>query len=191
MRLGFLGAYLALAASLSAPAHGETLSVSVTRGLLKDQPYTIIHPDVLTATPGTGDILLTLDYPGATLQCVATLKPDMAAITADEALANFDKAAVEADWRKNFENFTLTDQSVGKLRNVPALRYTGDTGKTGQGIEFRVVHAEAVDGGRRYAMECLVGVDIAEEAQPLIEFLIANFWTRSDGECCIDPSKGE
>ncbi len=191
MRFGLLGAVVAMVAGFSEPAHSETLSVSVTRGLMKDQPYTIIYPDVLKATTGTGDDLLTLDYPGAPLQCVATLKPGIAAMTADEALANFDKAAVEADWRKYFANFTVTAQSVGKLRNVPALRYTGDTGKTDKGNQSLVIRAEAVDEGRRYAMECLVGVDVAAEAQPLIEFLIANFSTRSDGECCIDPSKSE
>ena len=56
------------------------------------------------------------------------------------------------------------------------------------GVPLNVVHAEAVDSGRTYAVECLLDRSVAADARSMIDFIIANFSTKSDGDCCIDPS---
>ena len=181
-----MGRGLALLWSAS-PATAEQVTVEVVRGLIKDEPYTIIYPASLKAGSGSGDDLLVLDYPGAPLQCAATMKVGVPAMSAQEALAAFDAEAEAAPWRERFPNFTVADPHLGSLANVPALRYLGDTGQSPGGNRYLLYRAEAVDEGRLYGMECMVGYSIAQDARDIIEFLIINFSTRSDGKCCQQP----
>jgi hypothetical protein len=53
------------------------------------------------------------------------------------------------------------------------------------GIPLTIVHTEAVDAGRGYTLDCLFATEIAAQARPIVDFIIANFSTRSDAECCV------
>jgi hypothetical protein len=45
-------------------------------------------------------------------------------------------------------------------------------------VPINVIHAEAVDGGRTYAVECLYDRSADADARPMVDFIIANFSTR-------------
>jgi hypothetical protein len=35
---------------------------------------------------------------------------------------------------------------------------------------------------------CLAAIDVVAQARPVVDFIIANFSTNSEGQCCIDPA---
>jgi hypothetical protein len=163
--------------------------VVVVQGTEADLPYTVIYPEaLLPVDDGSTATLLTLRMPNAPLQCdvfsVVGGSPDW---TAEAALENLDVAGVEATWSPDFPGFHIVSQQVTNFASGPALLYEGESDNSPLGVPLRIVHAEAVGNGRTYAIECLIDRNIADEARPMVDFLIANFSTRSDGECCIDP----
>ena len=132
----------------------------------------------------------TLEYPGAPLQCDAMVAEGGAADwTADAAV----------DQPRPRRHRSGLDRAVPRLRHLdrrhrrvperpgavlPRRRATNSP----LGGPATIFHAEAVDGGRTYIYECLADTAIAADAKGLVDFLFANFSTRSDGECCIDPA---
>ena len=185
----------ALCAALSAAvapvlAQEQAVQMIIDRGLTDDLPYTAIYPDVLRSVDdGSPETILTLQHPGAALQCDFFAVPDTrTAWQAEEALSSLDVASIEATWAPQFPGFRITGQSVTRFASGPALLYQGESDNSPLGVPATVVHAEVVDAGRTYAVECLLESAIVGEARPMIDFIIANFSTRSDGQCCIDPS---
>jgi hypothetical protein len=183
-----LGLILAVAGA-AAPALAQN-QMMIDRGLTEDTPYTIIYPNVLQPVDdGNPATVITLRHPDAVLQCDAVVvaggDPDW---TAQRAYDTLDVNEVEAEWRQAFQGFTITGQGITSFASGPALVYEALADGSPIGVPVSVVHAEAVDGGRTYAIECVLDRTVAADARPMIDFIIANFSTRSDGECCIDPT---
>lgn len=179
---------LALCGAVS-PAFAQN-QVIIDRGLTDDLPYTAIYPDVLkTVDDGNSQTILTLQHPGALLQCdVFAVSGAEDGWTADGALQNLDVAGIETTWAPDFPGFRVTSQSVTSFASGPALLYEGEAESSPMGVPIAIIHAEAVDAGRTYAVECLLEKAIAADARPMIDFVIANFSTNSEGQCCINPA---
>ena len=188
---GRMAALVAAVATICGPvAAQQAVQVIIDRGLTEDLPYTAIYPNVLqTADDGNPETIMTLRHPSVPLQCdVFAVAGGPDGWTAEGALQALDTAGIEAAWTPSFPGFRLTGQSVGRFANGPALFYEGISESSPFGLPMSIVHAEAVDGGRTYAVECLLAQEIAAEARPMVDFIIANFSTNSEGQCCIDPA---
>ncbi|MHB1102159.1 MAG: hypothetical protein ACYC0C_05145 [Devosia sp.] len=168
----------------------DQTQVVIDRGLTEDLPYTAIYPNVLRSVDdGSPATILTLQHPEAPLQCDAfAVDGAEAGWTAEAALSKLDVPGIEATWTPDFPGFKVVAQGITQFASGPALLYEGESDNSPLGIPLRIVHAEAVDAGRTYAIECLMEKSIATDARPLVDFVIANFSTRSDGQCCINPA---
>lgn len=178
---------LASAALLPVTAYAQaSFSVAITRSILLNQPFTLIYPDVMTASGGGADPL-TINHPDAPLQCNLEVVPavDDTAWTPDSALASFDDAAIAADWTDTFPGFTVATKGKIAYQSGPALIYDGQSTASPMGVPLTIVHTETVDGGRGYVLDCLFATSVAEQARPIVDFIIANFSTKADAECCI------
>lgn len=177
--------------AISAPTLAQDQpQVVIDRGLTEDLPYTAIYPDILRSVDdGSPATILTLQHPEAPLQCDAfAVQGAEGSWSAEAALGKLDILGIEATWIPDFPGFKVVSQGLTRFASVPAILYEGESDNSPLGIPLRIVHAEAVDGGRTYAVECLMGKSVAVEARPLVDFVIANFSTRSDGQCCINPA---
>lgn len=183
-RLGIILSVIAFAA----PAFAQNQILS-DRGITEDLPFTIYYPDVLQASDdGNPDTVITLRHGAAAVQCDAFVVDGGAeGWTAQRAVDELDVDGIEANWRNAFQGFTITGRGVTNFSSGPALLYEALSDNSPFGVPVSVVHAEAVDDGRTYALECVLDSAVAADARPMIDFIIANFSTRSDGECCIDP----
>lgn len=179
-------AALALLLSVGTAAADET-TVIVDRGLTDDQPYTLIYPTTLKPIDdGSPVTVATVQHPDAPLRCDAMIVDTApSGWTARDAADKFDGAATAVDWQTDFPGFAITSHGMTDFQSGPALIYRGESPSSPWGIPIDAVHAEAVDGGRMYVLECVVSQEIAAEAEPLLAFVIANFSTRSDAQCCV------
>lgn len=170
---------------LPALASAQDVNVSVTRSVLLDQPYTLIYPGEMAISGGV-DQPLTINHPNAPLQCSLTIVPaEDTTWTAQGALESLDDAEIVAGWAETFPGFTLGTKTVAAYQSGPALRYDATTTDSPMGVPLTIVHTEMVDAGRGYVLDCLFATAEAERARPLVDFIIANFSTRSDAECCV------
>lgn len=175
--------FSASAMLLTGPAFAQ--SVNVTRSVLTDQPYTLIYPDVMVATGGA-DEPLTINHPDAPLQCSLTIVPvEDTGWTPENALSSLDDAAVSANWTTTFPGFTLGTKGVTAYQSGPALIYDGQSTDSPMGVPVTIVHTETVATSRGYVLDCLFATEVAERARPIVDFIIANFSTHADAECCI------
>ncbi|MDB5537094.1 MAG: hypothetical protein JWQ65_1969 [Devosia sp.] len=176
---------LAAAALLPVGAYAQS-DVTVTRSILPDQPYTLIYPAIMTATGGAAEPL-TINHPDAPLQCSVTIVPAVADTnwTPDSALADFDDAKVAATWTESFPGFTVASKGTTAYQSGPALIYEGQSTNSPMGVPLTIMHTETVDGGRGYVLDCLFATEVAEKARPIASFIIANFSTKADAECCV------
>ncbi|RUT33091.1 hypothetical protein EMQ25_08175 [Arsenicitalea aurantiaca] len=177
---------LPIAALLLTPGTALAQAVSVDRGLTEDRAYTVFYPDVFQSVDDQNEAtVITLRHPDAAFQCDVFVvdggEPDW---DAEGALSRMDVAAIEDSWRDDFPDFALTSRAVTTFQSGPALYYEGASTQTPMGVPISFAHAEAVDEGRTYVVECFVETSVLPQAKPLIDFIIANFSTRSDGECC-------
>jgi hypothetical protein len=190
-RLPF-GFILAAALSLTAASvlAQNPPTVKTDRGLTEDRPYTISYPDVLQPVDdGNVDSVVTLLHVAAPLQCNAFVVDGAKdGWNAETALANLDVAGIVSTWAPDFPGFKVTNQALTQFQSGPALLFEAESDNSPLGAPLHIVHAEATDGGRFYAIECMVDRAAAADARPMIDFIIANFSTRSDGTCCTDPS---
>jgi hypothetical protein len=83
----------------------------------------------------------------------------------------------------------VSEHKLIDFRSGPALYYRGEAQRSPLGFPVTVAHAEATDSGRTYVYECIMAQSIAADALPTVDFLIANFSTRSDAECCVAPPR--
>jgi len=179
-----IGALAALSLSL---ASGATYaqSVNVTRSILQDQPYTLIYPETMIASGGAGEPL-TINHPDAPLQCDLTVVAvEDTGWTAENALASLDDGEVTAGWAQTFPGFTLGFKGTTAYQGNTALIYDGTSTDSPMGQPLTLVHTETVDTGRGYALDCLFATAVTAQARPIVDFIIANFSTRADAECCI------
>jgi hypothetical protein len=186
-RIGLALAGLCCALTLAAiPAQAQSLKV--TRSTMADKPFTLIYPDSFGAATGTNGVTLTITHREAPLQCSLIVAPlEGSTWTADNALANFDSASIEAGWQADFPGFAVSGQSLVDFQGTQALLYEGASLGSPNGVPARILHAETVDQERGYIFECIMADEISEEARPLVDFMIGNFATRSDATCCSVP----
>ncbi len=155
-----------------------------------DRPFTLIYPSVLQPVDDESEVTVaTLRHPDAVMQCDAFVQdgaaPDW---SAEAALQTLDTQAIVDIWTPDFPGFALSGQRLTSFQSGPALMFEGTSDNSPFGLPVHILHAEAADSGRFYVVECLVDASAANEARPMIEFIIANFSTRSDGVCCVDPA---
>lgn len=183
-------AFVAPAMAQDQPAPEGGTEIKVDRGLTEDRPYTVFYPPVLgIVDDGSDTTVITLRHPDAPVQCDVLIVDGAAdGWTAEAAEQNLDRSVIEASWLTDFPGFQLASQGVTQFQSGAALLYEGDSQGSPLGVPLHIVHAEAADGGRTYAVECVAEKSIAAEARPMIDFILANFSTRSDGECCKDPA---
>lgn len=179
-----IGCLAALSLSLL-PVAAFGQSVNVTRSILANEPYTLIYPGAMTAAGGDGQPL-TINHPDTPLQFDLTVVAvDDTGWTPESALASLVDADIVAGWSETFPSFALGTKSITAFQSGPALMYEGTSTESPQGVPLTIVHTETVDNGRGYALDCLFATEYAEQTRPLVDFIIANFSTRSDAECCI------
>ncbi|MCW5722419.1 MAG: hypothetical protein KIS86_14865 [Devosia sp.] len=167
------------------PAASMAQSVNITRSILADQPYTLIYPEAMIASGGAGESL-TINHPQAPLQCDLTVVPvEDTGWTAEAALGALDAAAITNGWSETLPGFTLGHSGTAAFQDATALFYDGTSTDSPMGMPLTLVHAETVSQGRGYALDCLYATEVAEQARPIVDFILANFATRSDAECCI------
>lgn len=176
---------LAAAALLPTGVFAQS-SMNVTRSILPDQPYTLIYPAVMTASGG-GAEALTINHPDAPLQCNLQVIPAVedTGWTPDSALAEFDDAKVAATWTESFPGFSVASKGTTAYQSGPALIYEGQSTGSPMGVPLTIVHTETVDTGRGYVLDCLFATSVADKAHPLVDFIIANFSTKADADCCV------
>jgi len=184
-RLNLAPCLLAALALLPTGAYAQA-DVTITRSVLPDRPFTLIYPAAMTATGGGADPL-TINHPDAPLQCNLEIVPTVADTgwTPDSALAEFDDAEVAANWTDSFPGFAVASKGTTAYQSGPALTYEGNSTNSPMGVPLTIVHTETVDTGRGYVLDCLFATDVAEKARPMVDFIIANFSTKADADCCI------
>jgi hypothetical protein len=162
------------------PVAAFAQGLSITGSPLPDQPYTLIYPDAMVASGDPGGPV-TINHPGAPLQCVLTVVPvEDTGWTAEGALAALDEATVTAGWSETLPGFVLGSSAVTAYQSSQALLYDGTSTDSPQGVPLTVVHTETVDDGNGYTLDCIFATEIAAEARPLVDSIIANFSTRQD-----------
>lgn len=183
-RSGFLTAAIALSMGLS-PAVVFAQSVSISRSILPDLPYTVIYPEGMVVSGGT-DTPLVLNHPNAPLRCDISIVPvEDTTWTAEAALGALNPDDVTAAWSESLPGFTLVNSGLADFQDARALQYEGTSTDSPMGMPLTLVHAETVSNARGYAMDCVYATDAADSARPIVDFIIANFATRADADCCI------
>jgi hypothetical protein len=170
---------------VAVPMGAMAQSMNISRSIFADQPYTLIYPEAMIASGGAGEPL-TINHPNAPLQCDLSVVPvEDANWTADSALSSLDAATVESAWQESFPGFTLSNSATTQYQDATALIYEGTSESSPMGMPVTLVHTETVASGRGYSLDCIYATSVAEQVRPAVDFIIANFATRSDAECCI------
>ncbi|KQN74225.1 hypothetical protein [Devosia sp. Leaf64] len=179
---------LAIVVSMSAvalPATSYAQTINVTRSIFPDQPYTLIYPEAMVATGGAGEPL-TINHPNAPLQCDLSVVPvEDADWSAEAAVAALDASAITEAWVETFPGFTLGETGTKNYQDATALYYEGTSESSSMGVPITLVHSETVAQSRGYSLDCIYATSVAEQVRPAVEFIIANFSTRSDADCCV------
>ncbi|WIJ26702.1 hypothetical protein [Devosia sp. RR2S18] len=179
-----IGGLVALTLALL-PAASLAQGINVTRSILEDQPFTMIYPETMVASGGAGEPLI-INHPDAPLQCELTIVPvDDAAWSAETALASLKEEDIAAGWAESLPGFTLANSATVPYQSATALLYEGTSSDSPMGVPLTVFHTETVDNGRGYSLDCLFATEVAEQARPVVDFIIANFSTRADADCCV------
>jgi len=106
--------------------------------------------------------------------------------TAEGALAALDAATVAAGWNETFPGFTLGASLVTRYQSNPALQYEG-TSTGGEQGPSSLFHTGTVDGRTGYTLDCFYATEMAAEARPVVDAIIANFSTRQDAQPVVTP----
>ena len=176
---------LAAVSILLAPGTAFAQAINASRSTLPDQPFSLFYPDTMQASGGV-DQPLVINHANAPLQCTMTYVPlEETDWTADGALASLVDADVEAGWRENFPGFTLGTKGTTAYQSDAALIYDGTSTDSPMGMPLTIVHTETVANELGYTLDCLFDTTQAEQARPIVDFIIANFSTSADAECCV------
>lgn len=175
-----IGRLMALSLSLL-PVTAFAQALTASGSPLPDQPYTLIYPDVMMTSGEVGGPV-TINHPGLPLQCLLTVvSVEDTDWTAEGALAALDPATVAAGWNASFPGFTLGASLVTRYQSSPALQYEG-TSTGGEQGPVTLVHTETVDDGNGYTLDCFYATEVAAEARPVVDTIIANFSTKLDAQ---------
>lgn len=179
---------LAIVVSVSTaalPATSFAQNLNITRSILPDQPYTLIYPEVMVASGPPGGPI-TINHPNAPLQCDLTIVPaEDPNWSAETAVSSIDRDAVTAAWAETFPGFALGETGTKTYQDATALYYEGTSESSSMDVPVTLVHSETVRENRGYALDCIYATSVAEQVRPAVEFMIANFSTRSDADCCV------
>ncbi|SEP97491.1 hypothetical protein SAMN05428969_1363 [Devosia sp. YR412] len=176
------GGLLALAISI-APVAAFAQEVGISGSPLPDQPYTLIYPQVMVSGGGEVGGPLTINHPTMPLQCVLAVIPvEDTSWTAEGALASLDATAVAEGWNDTLPGFTLGASVVTSYQSNPALQYEGASAGTGEAGPVTLVHTETVDAGNGYTLDCFFPTEVAADARPIVDAIIANFSTQQDAQ---------
>lgn len=178
-------AALAVLSLVLSPALAAAQSVVVTRSVLPALPYTLIYPEPMIASGGGADPLV-INHPEAPLQCEMRVVPvEDTGWTAETALDQINDGDVATSWAEIMPSFAMGAKGITSYQDATALIYDGSSPESAMGVPLTVVHTETVSNGRGYILDCLYATAEAEQARPIVDFIIANFATRLDAECCI------
>jgi hypothetical protein len=183
--MNFAPAIVVLSLSLS-PVAAFAQTAGISGSPLPDQPYTLIYPDVMVASGEPGGPV-TINHPGLPLQCLLTVVPvEDTGWSADAALAALNPIMVATGWAQTFPGFALGDSLVTHYQSNPALQYEG-TSTGGEQGPITLVHTETVDGGNGYTLDCFYATEMAAQARPIVDTIIANFSTKQDAQPVVTP----
>jgi hypothetical protein len=192
LALAALMAVLSLPAvpSLPAAAQGEANPVQVVRGVSAGRPYTLAYPRILEQAGG-GDLVLRLpaNSPARAPGTRGTYEVHLTISPAAGGAPSFDRERITAEQRRTFPDFTLTGQPVRlKTRSGPALVYQGEMTSRAPGRErLAFTRAELTDQGQLYRFDIYAGRNLSADVEPITHFILANFSTKADGVCCVQP----
>lgn len=173
-----------LAAALLLPVSAYAQAIEATRSIMADEPYAIFYPDTMVPSGGAGEPLL-LNHPDAPLQCsMEVVAVEDTEWNAESALAALNDAEIAAGWTTDFPGFTIGSKGVTAYQSGPALIYDAQSTNSPMGVPLTIVHTETVDAGRGYILECFFATDAAAQARPIVDFIVANFSTRTNAQCC-------
>jgi len=178
---------LAVLGLVLCPSLAAAQSISITRSILPDSPYTLIFPEPMVMAGSSVDpVSVTINHPDAPLQCDMTVVPvEDTSWSAEAALDAFDEAEAAASWAGIMPGFALNDKATVPYQDATAFLYVGSSPDSTLGLPLTVVHTETVANGRGYVLDCLYATAEAARARPIVDFIIANFSTRSDADCCM------
>ena len=178
---------LAVLGLVVAPTLAAAQSISVTRSILPDLPYTLIFPEPMVAADGSIEPLsITINHPDAPLQCeMSVVAVEDTAWTAEAALDALNDDEVATAWAGLMPGFALGAKGTVQYQDATALTYDGTSPESSMGMPLSLVHTESVANGRGYTLDCYFATAEAERARPIVDFIIANFSTRSDADCCV------
>ncbi|MGE0232102.1 MAG: hypothetical protein AB7O39_13135 [Flavobacteriaceae bacterium] len=177
---------LAILAGLSAAATAQT-KVKISRSTVESLPFTIVYPDDWVANPVSNTTVASVAHPDLPLKCEVLIDDMPREYSAQELLDTLDEGVVNTELSKSFPGFRLTRKGLTKFASGPALYYEGVSQSSEYGFPLHLFHGESVKGTQRHTLECLAAEEIADEARPTVEVIFANFSTRSDGTCCVEP----
>ncbi|SFC59486.1 hypothetical protein [Devosia psychrophila] len=176
-----IGGFFALALSF-VPVTAFAQNAGISGSPLPDQPYTLIYPEVMV-TGGEAGGPLTINHPAMPLQCVlAVVAVEDTTWTADGALASLDYPVVSEGWNDTLPGFTLGASKVTNYQSNPALQYEGASTGTAENGPVTLVHTETVDTGNGYTLDCFYPTEVAAQARPIVDSIVANFSTRQDAQ---------
>lgn len=178
---------IAVLSLVIAPSLVAAQNISLTRSILPDAPYTLIFPEpMVVAGSDIEPVRVTINHPGAPLQCDMSIVPvEDTSWSAQEAVAALDEAEVAAAWADVMPGFTLGAKGTLPYQDAQALFYDGTSQESSMGVPLTLVHTETVAEGRGYTLDCYYATAEAANARPIVDFIIANFSTRADADCCI------
>ncbi|MCC0055820.1 MAG: hypothetical protein H6883_06760 [Rhodobiaceae bacterium] len=177
---------LAILVGFSAAASAD-MKVKVSRSTVEDLPFTIIYPQDWVANPVSNRMVASVSHPDLPFKCEVLIDDMPREYSAQELLDTLDDDIVNTELSKSFPGFKLTKKGLTKFASGPALYYEGVSEASDYGLPIHLFHGESVKGTQRHTLECLAAEQIAEDARPTVEVIFANFSTRSDGTCCVEP----
>lgn len=177
---------LAILAGFSAAAIAQT-EVKISRSTVKELPFTIVYPQSWIANPVSNRMVASVSHPDLPLKCEVLIDDMPREYSAQELLDTLDDDIVNTELSKSFPGFRLTKKGLTKFASGPALYYEGVSETSEYGVPLHLFHGESVKGTQRHTLECLAAEQIAEDARPAVDVIFANFSTRSDGTCCVEP----
>lgn len=180
-----LAAIVVAAGAAIVPVAASAQSMNVTRSIFADQPYTLIYPEAMVAVGGAGEPL-TINHPNAPLQCdLSVVAVEDTSWTPEGALSSLDREALAQAWSETFPGFIMGKAGTTDYQEDTALIYEGSSTGSPMGMPITLVHTETVKNARGYSLDCIYATEVAQQVRPAVDFIIANFATRSDAECCI------
>jgi hypothetical protein len=171
-----------LAALALVPTLATAQEITITRSQDAARPFTLIHPATMEASGGE-DGPLVINHPQAPLQCELAVVPvEDTTWTAQGALDALDDETIAQAWAETLPGFGVSARGTTPYQDGNALIYEGTSIGSDIGASLTLVHVEAVSNRLGYALDCLYAADQAQNARPIVDFIIANFSTRLDAE---------